>query len=494
MNDTTQLKKSRRWPYVLLIIFAVVVGSIGYIIYTIKQLTPESIVQSSFVQQQIINSVGEEYRDVIEHAPVLLGFEEPKTYLILFLNNTEMRPGGGFIGSYATVRMTKGHPEVLVLEGTEVLDGGAPKDWRVEPPAILTKELGVDRWYFRDSNWDPDFASNATRLLNFYSAEQGVAAEDIDMVIAVTPTVLEAVMKRVGNVELQGLTFTPENVVEVLEYDVEYGYEKRGISFADRKQIMQPFFHVLVEHLQQDVLLHPKEYLALVRGLIDQKHIMAYSTDAAITSIIDEMHAAGKVAQTEKTADYLLWVDANLAALKTDHAMTRVLSYTIVPQETGLLLATANMTYTNNGVFDWRTTRYRTFARVYVPEGAVLKHAILTDAQGRERMILAEDIEQGRQFEKQWFGYFTVIEPGDTEALAFVYELPSAITTQIATGSYHLTLQKQLGLPTMGFIMNAQFTKPVQRATPAEEQQHWGDNTYTFTKELTEDVSFDIGL
>src|SRR3989339_224407 len=55
-----------------------------------------------------------------------LGLSKPKTYLLLFLNNTELRPGGGFIGVYATVRMDKGQTEILALEGTEKIDSRTP--------------------------------------------------------------------------------------------------------------------------------------------------------------------------------------------------------------------------------------------------------------------------------------------------------------------------------------------------------------------------------
>jgi hypothetical protein len=52
----------------------------------------------------------------------LLGFEDTQNYLIEFLNNTELRPGGGFIGVYGVVKVKNGVPEVLKVEGTEILD------------------------------------------------------------------------------------------------------------------------------------------------------------------------------------------------------------------------------------------------------------------------------------------------------------------------------------------------------------------------------------
>ena len=49
----------------------------------------------------------------------MLGFDRPRNYLVLFLNNTELRPGGGFIGSYALGTVSSGHLDLIKVEGTE---------------------------------------------------------------------------------------------------------------------------------------------------------------------------------------------------------------------------------------------------------------------------------------------------------------------------------------------------------------------------------------
>ena len=80
---------------------------------------------------------------------MLLGLEKPQTYLLLFQNNTELRPGGGFISSYAVVRDKQGKPEILKVEGTETLDNHQLlKPTCPAPPAPIKKYLGIDRWFF----------------------------------------------------------------------------------------------------------------------------------------------------------------------------------------------------------------------------------------------------------------------------------------------------------------------------------------------------------
>ena len=127
---------------------------------------------------------------------------------------------------------------------------------------------------------------------------------------------------------------------------------------------------------------------------------MVYSTDKDIESIIGKNDWSGEVKRPD--GDFLMWVDANLAALKTDHAMVRKLNYSFAPTDDGQYLATASMTYTHNGGFDWRTTRYRTYARIYVPQGSKLVSSegsinwSDTDKPG--------EIDSGVELGKHWFG------------------------------------------------------------------------------------------
>ena len=111
----------------------------------------------------------------------------------------------------------------------------------------------MGKWFFRDANWSPDFSESAKKALELYKGEGGVSADQIDAVVGFTPTLLEQLMKVVGSVTVDGIKFTPENITEKLEYEVEYGYSERGLVFTERKKIMQPLFHALLAGLKLDI-------------------------------------------------------------------------------------------------------------------------------------------------------------------------------------------------------------------------------------------------
>jgi len=419
----------------------------------------------------------------------LLGFPQARTYLILFQNNTELRPSGGFIGMYGVLEFKRGKIKVLVMEGTEQFDGRTDQYSDIPPPPALAKYLGVKKWFFRDSNWSPDFSSSAKYSLDTYRVQGGVAANDIDTVIAFTPTVLERLLAIVGPVTVDDITFNPENVIEKLEYEVEFAYKEKAIPKSERKEIIKRFMIELINLVQANLLVQGDVYFELFKSAAAEKHILFYSADKKLAEIIEENKWDSRVPTT--TYDYLLWVDANLNALKTDNAMERHIFYQLA-QEPGRhdFIATTTMRYTHSGEFDWRTTRYRTYARLFVPKGSILLSTKLTDEKGN--VFPLNPIEQGEELEKQWFGTFIVVLPQDKRELSFTYRLPVDIKQKFEQGLYSLYVQKQSGTIAHGLTLELDFDKTIIAARPEVIPSTVGDNQYQYETDLRVDRLFEV--
>lgn len=479
-------KKKRMWPYVLLFVIVVLFGFGWYAYGWISSLDPLQVFSQPILREQINKRIGPEYADLFDLAPYILGFDEPRTALILFLNDTELRPGGGFIGSYALVRIDKGRAELLSMQGSEILDKNADLALLPVPPEPIEKYMGVGKWFFRDSNWSPDFSVNARKALDLYTLEGGLAAGDIDMVFGITTHVLEEVLHLSGPLTVEGITFEADKAVETLEYEVEYGYKERGIAFENRKDIMRPLMSKIMEYLSSSVFSDEKRFLVLFDSLVRQKYIMAYVPDPALQK---KFVSAGLGAQTASdSGDYLQWIDANLAALKTDHALERKLSYHFTKQDEGSYIAAASMKYVHKGSFDWRTSRYRTYARVFVPPGSYVSS--LYDSDGR--VLSHDEIDQGEEDGKQWFGAFLSIEPGQTKELTFVYGLPVEVKESIEKGLYTLIVQKQAGAGSHSLTLDLDFDTTIKAAEPPETEDKWNDDHYTLDTNLEEDRRFEV--
>jgi len=365
-------------------------------------------------------------------------YSQPLTLLVLFLNNTELRPAGGFIGSYAVVKMENGRTELLQVQGTEILDNMAPS-FVSAPPDALRTYLGIDKWSFRDSNWSPDFAISAQKALELYKKEKGLSAEEIDAVIGFTPTVVENLLRLTGPISANGEEFNADNFTEKLEYEVEYGFADRGISFSDRKKMLADLAGALLARLKDEAWKQGTAYWQLGNRMLAEKQIVAYALNPEWQQMFSDEEWSGEMRKT--TGDYWQWVDANLGALKTDAVMERNLDFAIKPIEGGYA-ARVTMRYTHGGKLDWRTSRYRTYARLYTPSGSKL---IKAEGQFKNALGVEGAYDQGEENGRQWFGAFTVVEPGKSGALTFEYELAPKVIEQVVLGSYNLLVQKQIG-------------------------------------------------
>ncbi|MFA5211188.1 MAG: DUF4012 domain-containing protein [Patescibacteria group bacterium] len=467
--------------------------SYGIFVYFKNNFSWEKILQNNFAQEQVSKILtNDSDSDLFATAANFLGFTETKKYLVLFLNDTEIRPAGGFIGSYAVISVDKGKINLLKLEGSESLDKNSPEDWRPAPPEILKKELGVEKWYFRDANWSPDFSVSAKKVLELYKGEGGFEAENIDAVVAVDTKVLEEILNLTGEIEVSDLKFNSKNVVEKLEYEVEYAFLEKGYDFSQRKNILKDLADKVLAEVKVDIFFHWQDYKNLLDKMIREKHISAYFVDQNLSDSLKNFpeydNLFGKIINTKNDEDYLLWVDANLAALKTDWAIKRSLNYKIEKNSDGHYIAKAKMTYIHNGSFDWRTTRYRTYARIYVPFGAKL---LAINSQSDLKQL---KYDFGEELEKTYFAYFFVIEPGKTETLEFVYQLPESIEKKIENSEYTLFVQKQIGIIESGLTLDLNFDKNIVSAEPSELEKNWNDNKYFLTENLLTDKKIDIKL
>lgn len=465
-----------------------IIALIFFVVQAVRTFEPADVFENKVVQKFVESQIPGS-QTLFSLMPEFAGLAEPKKYLLLFQNNTEMRPSGGFIGVYGVITVDKGRPEVHVLEGTEVLDERAPESWRPEPPAPIKQFLGVDRWYVRDGNWSPDFSVSAQQILTLYKGEGGLLADDIDIVVAVTPTVIEELLKITGPLTVDGITFDAESIVETLQYEVHYGFADRGEQVIDRKAIVTRLSEAFVERVLDHIVEKRGEYMAVINDMITQKHILFYSTESSLQEKFVEADFAGLVKSSP--GDYLLWTDANLAALKTDYAMVRLLNYQIEKNDQGRYQATAEMTYNHTGTFDWRTTRYLSYVKLYVPptsEFVSLGGSLAERAQTQQEFAL------GRDLGKQWFGTYVRIEPGQTETLSFTYLLPSYISRQIDEGRYDLFVQKQAGLLEPGLTLDLDFGTTIKAANPAEAQDDWNDMRYQFQTRLPHDMTFSVAL
>ena len=427
------------------------------------------------------------------------GLQGDRQFLILFLNNAELRPGGGFIGAYSLAVMHNGDIGDLTTDDSYTADAYVMfnPDYVLPPPYPLQEQLGVEDWYFRDAAWSPSFfetARDARQLLRQQLATGGKPVPEIHDVIGITPSFMEEVLKFVGPISVEGTTYTSDNFYDILQYQVEQGFVQDGITLEDRKDIISTVTNVMIDRLMSMSPSQWVPFFTLFDESLRQKEVAFASFDMDTQAHLEDASWAG-VANPAQTDDAIMVVDANLGSLKTDPVVDRHETYSIVPNGNGYR-ATLKIAYDHNGSFDWKTTRYRTFTRVYVPQGSTLisVDGSMFNDKTKNPQNLPGTVKIEDALGMTSFGTFISIEPGEARTLTFVYDLPQTVVNAITRGDYSLTAFKQMGAGDNLLTLDLDFGTKLEAAEPAEDEDHFADQSYFYETPLSTDKVFRITL
>ncbi len=403
--------------------------------------------------------------------PAIVGFPEPKTYLFLLQNNSELRPTGGFIGTYGILKVNAGEIVSFSTQDVYTLDRPVRNTLFVEPPAPLRRYNATTQWFFRDSNWSPDFPTAAAKALEFYRLERG-PERNIDGVIAVTPTFISSLLRLSGQITVDGITFTPDNLVDRLQ------------PLASRKELIGEMSKILLNRI---LALPQRRWQELVRTLVvalEEKHMLLYAQEHELEQKILAQHWGGELQALK--GDGLMVVDANLASLKTDTVVNRSLTYDLEVTSQAAT-ATLMISYTNSGAFTKTTTRYRTYVRIYVPRGSSLISSTGAMANDKLHGGRSGTIDVSEELGRTVFGGFISIEPGETQHLNFTYALPADLHRRLQTNDYTLTVQKQPGTQAHALTAKVKFDRPVKLFTGVDEMERIGHTGVALTTDLRRD-------
>lgn len=380
--------------------------------------------------------------------PALTGYPAESRFLLIFQNNDEIRPSGGFIGVYGLLEVKDG--EIITLDTSDSyhldMPAAASGRWRRDAPLPLQKYLKVENWYMRDSNWSPDWSIAARQIHEIYNGEKeavGLPAEEFTGIIGITPDLVADLIDLVGPITVRGETYTSENFQPLLQYNVEIAYREQDIASWDRKNLVDEVMAVLKERLFHLSSEHWDELVDIIARRVATKSIQLYFPHPAWQALAVELGADGRVNRAE--SDYLMVVDANLAAFKSDAVVKKSYIYQLEEKETGVD-ATLVLNYKHEGGFDWRTTRYRSYTRVLVPRGSELISVTGLDDHNPDLSTAVDE-----SLDKTVIGFFLTVEPGTARSFTVRYRLPDEIKDHINSGRYSLMAQRQSGQRVISF-------------------------------------------
>ncbi|MDP3685234.1 MAG: DUF4012 domain-containing protein, partial [bacterium] len=312
----------------------------------------------------------------------LLGARQDRQYLFLFQNNRELRPTGGFIGSFALADVSRGRIR-KVRADTIYNPDGQLKDFLL-PPQPLRKI--TDRWYARDANWFADFRVSAAKVAHLFERSGGPT---VDGVIAVTPLILEDLLRLTGPIPMPeyGVTVTAENVLEETQRLVTYEYDR------ERNEPKAFIADLLPEVLARVTRLPREQWGELVDVLINalrSKNLLVYFRDDAAEAAVVTLGWGGAFPQMPPPqpnvfTDHLGRVEANIGGHKTDDLMEQSVEYDVTidseQQATATLVVTRHHRGSRQGTPGMKPDEDPArkpnviYERTFVPKGSELVEA-----------------------------------------------------------------------------------------------------------------------
>jgi uncharacterized protein DUF4012 len=371
----------------------------------------------------------------------LLGNESKKRYLLLFQNNSEIRPTGGFIGSFALIDIDQGNIEKIDIPGGGPYDMKAGLKVSIESPQPL--HLINHRWELQDSNWFADLPASAEKIIWFYEKSGGPT---VDGLILVNATFLESILSITGPIEMPeyNKTITQSNFFKEIQKNVELEYDKEENK---PKQIIADLTPKIIDSLLKSGKDDFIKMFEVLIAALNEKEIQFYFTNYSLEKLVLKNNWGGQLINTDQ--DYLNIVSTNIAGEKTDAKIEQdaKLNVDISPDGTIINTLTINKSHLGQKGEQFYGVPNLDYLRIYVPKGSSLLEAQGFDTIPKELfMILNPEIYQKdpeiafiemtkkihpesqteifTETDKTVFANWLRVEPGESKKVVLKYQLP----------------------------------------------------------------------
>lgn len=421
-------------------------------------------------------------RAIISILPQVVAIDSAKSYLILLQNNMELRPTGGFIGSFAKVSFEGGKLKDLKVNDIYAIDGQLKI--HVEPPPEIKVDLGQNDWYLRDSNWESDFPTAARQAEWFYNKEVG---ERVEGTFALDFSAMEDLLTVLGPLNLSDYNeqITADNLFEKAVSHAE-------MSFFPGSQAKKSFLTSLSNEVFSKLFFVPSQnWPGIVSSLgksLEQRHISMYLDDPKLFSYLHSQNWAGEMPRQALSTpgvlqDFLAPVEANLGANKANFYLDRKYSLETVIGKDGEVNQRLRIAYTNRSPSEaFPAGKYKDRFRIYLPFGTKLNRALWAESDITKNVT--SFVDYGRT------GYSMLLEllPKEQKTLVLDYQLPEKLEFKNGVAKYRLDVLKQAG--TLKDPFSWKILYPINYQLSSEQTQSLSPQEQTIQTDLSVNRSF----
>jgi hypothetical protein len=386
-------------------------------------------------------------RALLNLAPTLLGIGEPTSYLIEQLDSTELRPGGGFIGSYGIATLSSGHLASLKVTDTYLLDKPYEYAGNTIPfPKTINWFAPASSWSLRDSNLEPDFPTDARYAEQIYQTEGGTSS--FQGVVAFTPWFIQDALKITGPIYVSEYneTVTSQNLVNVIHYhqlseELAAGDNPSPDGHSSlRKRFTELLFEHFLARVRQQASTAMPQFVTLLLDALRTKDVQIYLNNDSAEALLQQYQLASTI--QAPAGDSLFVVDANIISNKANYFMTYTQHDQITIDTAGNVIHNTTLTYnwpysaaSKQNNYGGITNRYDDYVRIYAPPNSILLSQAGWQPRGTSQAFNRE----------VWAGFFT-LQFGSSGTITLSWKVPGAVVHDAHGWHYHYLLQRPSGV------------------------------------------------
>ncbi|MGC9610834.1 MAG: DUF4012 domain-containing protein [Minisyncoccia bacterium] len=431
----------------------------------------------------------------------LLNPQIDRHLLVFFENPSEIRPGGGFVGSYADITINGG--QMKNMDVRDIYDPDGQLDLKIVPPEQL-QTLTTD-WGARDANWFFDFPTSAKTIIRFLEASKMYSEKNItfNAAIALNINIVKTMLAATGPIYLPDykITIDQNNLLYEIQRSVEAGADKKA---GQPKKILKTLAPVLLQQLNGLSADAQKNLFDGVKNHLAKKDIMLYVKDEELAGFLAESNLDGAVFGLPNNfwGSYLAVVNANVAGGKSDAFVKEKITANIDVDTNGNTFTNVLTTRTHNGNLEqdpWWKADNKDFIQVFSELNSNLVTVSGNDIKPKYQTMDYKNsdysvnpdlaaIEKTKTsvsglnawtfnaFGKKVFATWLMLKSGQTKTLNMRYETPYNNPVPIGPEqTYALIIEKQSGVDnSLDITVNAPF------------KYYWaesGDTAFHFTSD-----------
>ena len=371
-----------------------------------------------------------------------------QTALVLIQNSNELRPSGGFIGSYAIVKTKNLKITDYIFDDIYNIDGTLEEKYKnilLEMPKEYMNFIKTDYLYTRDANLILE-ASQRDEIVTAYF-EKALDLK-LDYVVYVNLNSLKKLLEITGPIKLA--TYNEEVTAENFDTLAQTYSEKNYYEGSTQKK---NFITLLGSKVLEKLSTKDKMSLNLVLNLLqilESKDIVINAKNLDYQRVIQNLELDGNVVNRDKTKDYLYILESNLGENKVNKKTEKKVELNVnYDQRRGIKSNDLFITISNfSNNYNWPYGDYQGYLNIGIPESSFVTGAKVKQIDTSKEIDITRNIFVKKVNNVNVVYIPFTVRPLEEIFVTLSYEVKDPVFLE---SPYRLKVQKQPGAKDYSF-------------------------------------------